>query len=293
MALLLASALLLLAGTIFFYRAYRNTREIQINKINVSSNNGEQSMLSILHLSDLHLENISVSPEQLTEKIKDEPIDMIALTGDFLDRKKTIPKLIPYLKELVKIESRYGIYAVLGNHDYVLADDDLNNLKSVLQEYRVHVMQNESKTITINGKPVNIIGIDDYYTNRSNVPLAFKKTVPGTNIVLTHDPTIVLEMTEYRFDYLMAGHFHGGQICYPKAYHLAKMGDLARNNIIKGLHSHEQSPFYISEGLGQTGLNIRVGSRPEITFHSIPVCSVTSEKTNSMSDTSKAAVAST
>jgi hypothetical protein len=25
-------------------------------------------------------------------------------------------------------------------------------------------------------------------------------------------------------------------------------------------------PFYISEGLGQTGVNIRVGSRPEITL---------------------------
>ncbi|MCY9457309.1 metallophosphoesterase, partial [Bacillus inaquosorum] len=28
-------------------------------------------------------------------------------------------------------------------------------------------------------------------------------------------------------------------------------------------------PFYISEGLGQTGVNIRVGSRPEVTFHQI------------------------
>lgn len=89
------------------------------------------------------------------------------------------------------------------------------------------------------------------------------------NIVLTHDPTLVLEMEGYHFDYLLAGHFHGGQICYPKAYHLAKMGKLARKNIIKGLHMHNDSPFYISEGLGQTGFNIRIGSRPEITFHHI------------------------
>lgn len=90
-------------------------------------------------------------------------------------------------------------------------------------------------------------------------------------IVLTHDPNVVLEMHDYSFDYLMAGHFHGGQICYPKAYHLVKMGKLARKNIIKGLHTHNKKPFYISEGLGQTGINIRVGSRPEITFHNIAI----------------------
>jgi uncharacterized protein len=89
--------------------------------------------------------------------------------------------------------------------------------------------------------------------------------------VLTHDPNIVLHMEDYPFDYLLAGHFHGGQIRYPKAYHLVKMGKLPRLNMIKGLHSHNNSPFYISEGLGQTGVNIRVGSRPEITFHDIAI----------------------
>src|SRR5699024_12289268 len=93
----------------------------------------------------------------------------------------------------------------------------------------------------------------------------------GMNIDITHDPRSVREMEDYRVDYLMAAHFHGGQICYPKAYHLVKMGKLARKNIIKGLHKHNDSPFYISEGLGQTGLNIRVGSRPEITFHDVSV----------------------
>lgn len=47
------------------------------------------------------------------------------------------------------------------------------------------------------------------------------------------------------------------------------MGELARKKIIKGLHYYKGKPFYISEGLVQTGVNIRIGSRPEITFHNI------------------------
>ncbi|QKY69921.1 metallophosphoesterase [Lentibacillus sp. CBA3610] len=256
----------------FLYKAYKNTTDIQINKIQIEPEPADQNpALSILHLSDLHLENISLTPSQLADKLKYEPVDMIALTGDFLDRKRTIPKLLPYLRVLHDMKPAYGIYAVLGNHDYVLKGQDLSDLITTLKQHDVHVLQNESESFSINGHVINVIGIDDDSTNRSNIPLAYKDVNQGTNVVLTHDPNIVLDMQGYTFDYLMAGHFHGGQICYPKAYHLAKMGKLARQNMIKGLHMHNKAPFYISEGLGQTGLNIRIGSRPEITFHQIPI----------------------
>jgi hypothetical protein len=255
------------------YLAYKNTKDIQINKIQIDENeNSENPTLSILHLSDLHLENISVTPEELADKLKHEKPDVIALTGDFLDRKRTIPKLIPYLQVFQDMKPAYGIYAVFGNHDYVLKGNSFLELKNLLLDYDIHVLQNTSRTIKINNQVINIIGVDDYSTNRSDLASAYKHTVPGMNIVLTHDPTVVLKMKDYRFDYLLAGHFHGGQICYPKAYHLVKMGELAKKNIIKGLHMHNSSPFYISEGLGQTGFNIRVGSRPEITFHDVAVC---------------------
>ena len=106
----------------FIKEAYKNTKDIVINKIKVNppSSIGHSPTLNILQLSDLHLENISISPAELYEKLKDEPIDLIALTGDYLDRKRTIPKLVPYLIVLNQLQAKHGIYAVLGNHDYVL-----------------------------------------------------------------------------------------------------------------------------------------------------------------------------
>ncbi|WP_152656633.1 metallophosphoesterase [Oceanobacillus sp. CFH 90083] len=262
--------LLIITCSILIYRAYTNTKDIQIKKIKIETENAlSPASLSILHLSDLHLENISITPPELEKKLKHETPDIIALTGDFLDRKRTIPKLIPYLKVLQKMQPKHGMYAVFGNHDYVLKDTDFRKLKNLLIQFDCHVLQNASQTIKIRGQSVNIIGIDDYSTKRSDLASSFKNIEQGVNLVLTHDPTIVLEMEHYPFDYLLAGHFHGGQICYPKAYHLAKMGKLAQQNIIKGLHMHNNSPFYISEGLGQTGINIRIGSRPEITLHNM------------------------
>lgn len=253
----------------FLARGYKNTKDVALNRVRMCSGKqgGRTQPFKILQLSDLHLENISISPHELYETLKNESIDLIALTGDFLDRKRTIPKLIPYLEVLNDLNSKYGILAVLGNHDYVLRKRNLQRLEEIFASYNCKVLHNESVAIDVHGKTVNIIGIDDFSTGRSDLAASYKEVHNGPILVLTHDPNVVLQMKDYHFDYLLAGHFHGGQICYPKAYHLVKMGKMPRMHMIKGLQMYDQKPFYISEGLGQTGINIRIGSRPEMTIH--------------------------
>ncbi|WP_429743501.1 metallophosphoesterase [Bacillus salipaludis] len=253
----------------FFYKAHKNTKDVVLNNITVSHSKLTDKPLNILHLSDLHLENISISPEELYQTVSHQKIDLIALTGDFLDRKRSIPKLVPYLSALSRLNPRFGMYAVYGNHDYFLKKENFELLKQTLEENGCITLQNQHVSFKVDGEVINIIGIDDHHSNRSNVEESYRNLQDGYNLVLTHDPNVVLKMKNYPYDYLLSGHFHGGQIHWPKPYHLLKMGKLIRMNIVKGLHYHEGKPFYISEGLGQTGVNIRIGSRPEITFHHI------------------------
>lgn len=254
--------------SVLFY-AYLNTKRAVFTRITLPINQSWAGEIKVLHLSDMHMENLSITPEQLFEELKNEEIDLIALTGDYLDRAKSIPKFMEYIKVLKQLPVKHGIYAVFGNHDYVLKKSDFNRLKESMIEEGVHVLINETRQITHAGKTINIVGIDDHHTRRSDVVEAYNQVVDGVVLVLTHDPNIVLKMQGYHYDYLLSGHFHGGQIHYPRAYHLAKMGKLPRMNIIKGLHYHEDKAFYISEGLGQTGFNIRLRSRPEITLHTL------------------------
>ncbi|GAC43318.1 metallophosphoesterase [Paenibacillus popilliae] len=255
------------------YKAHLNTRQVHINKISLESNDTHrpERAIHVLHLSDMHLENISISPNQLFDRLAEEQIDLIALTGDFLDRPRSIPKLVPYLKVLKRLQPTYGMYAVFGNHDYVLKGKNFASLQQTLEQNGCKTLQNENDKIDINGTRLNIIGIDDSSTERSDLFASFQGIEHGYRLVLTHDPNIVLAMRHYRFDYLLSGHFHGGQIHWPKPYHLAAMGELVGMNMIKGLHVYDGKPFYISEGLGQTGVNIRIGSRPEITIHRLPL----------------------
>lgn len=272
--------IILLAG--FIYKAYKNTHRFTVNRIELASeySGRPEKDLHILHLSDMHLEHISVTPNQMYEALKDEKIDLIALTGDFLDRKRSIPKLVPYLQKLNELGAPLGMYAVFGNHDYLLERGDFDGLRRVLHEHGCKTLINETDAVLFDGMRLNIIGIDDYCTGHSDLPASFSGVEEGYRLVLTHDPNVVLEMASYEYDYLLSGHFHGGQIHWPKPYHLASMGSLVRMNMIQGLHRWQGKPFYISEGLGQTGVNLRVGSRPEMTLHRIALSQEAAVKAN-------------
>ncbi|MFJ5760332.1 metallophosphoesterase [Neobacillus sp. NPDC093182] len=277
--MLLFFLILVFLGTLLlFYRAYKNTHKVALNRVKLSTihpNHSQGPQLNILQISDMHLEKISISPEQLYKKLVGEKIDLIALTGDYLDKRRSIPRLIPYLKVLNRLNPRYGMYAVFGNHDYKLKQTDFKSLRSLMEDHGCITLQNENKTIFVEGKPLHIIGIDDFHTKRSDLLSSYAGLNEGYHLVLTHDPNIVLKMGNWSFDYLLSGHFHGGQIYWPKPYHLAKLGrSMMKMDMIKGLHYYEDKPFYISEGLGQTSVNIRVGSRPEITLHQLSINSI-------------------
>lgn len=257
--------------SILLYKGYKNTQQVLVNNVYINHSNEitqpNEDTFRVLHISDMHLENISISPSHLYSLLKEQHIDLIALTGDFLDRKRTIPKLLPYLKVFNKLNPKHGTYAVFGNHDYVLRQPDFLKLKQLLNENGCKTLINENDVLWSNGRKINIIGIDDFSTKRSNINKSYNGLSNGYNLVLTHDPNVVLNMKDVPYDYLLSGHLHGGQIHWPKPYHLIKMGKIVSLNMIKGLHEFEGKSFYISEGLGQTGVNIRFGSRPEITLH--------------------------
>lgn len=273
------------AVAILYLRANRNTHDLQTTFISVSiqasrhvPNPDDFEPMSVLHLSDLHMENLSIDSKRIVDDFSVHNPDLIAITGDLLDRHKNIPKAIAYVETVMKLTPKHGTFVVFGNHDYVLSPPKLAQLKTELERIGCRVLINEHITVNHHGQPVHIIGIDDFATRRSKLARSFKQ-VPdeGARLVLTHDPNIVLHMKDYPYDYLLSGHFHGGQIHWPKPYHLAKMGKLPKLNMVKGLHRVDGRPFYISEGLGQTGLNVRLRSRPEITLHTLACHSALSD----------------
>ncbi|MBD0379236.1 metallophosphoesterase [Paenibacillus sedimenti] len=215
--------------------------------------------LKILQISDLHVERLRISPSRITTIIHNEKPDYIFLTGDFTKIRKSLNKLEKYLRALTICN--VPIYCVLGNHDY--QQKNVMDLIKMLRRYGLHVLRNESVYLD----PFELIGIDDFDSGMSNIEASFKTVDPSrTKVVITHDPNIVLHMNKH-YDYLMAGHLHGKQFNIPFFFRIKDAGKLPRMGIYKGLHKNQYGTYYISKGIGQTGINARFLVRSEMTMH--------------------------
>lgn len=230
------------------------TRWLKVEHVSIPLGLG----VKIFQISDLHMERNRIRWYQVKEKIEQEKPDLLCLTGDFLDTQSSLLRLVPVLRLLQS--TGVPMYAVFGNHDYRLAN--VGSLKELLEEYGVRVLRNE----TVHLPSFQLVGVDDFCTEHHD-ETAFDTVQRGTPvIVMTHDPTVVLEM-KHSFDYLFAGHLHGKQFNIPWLFRWMDMGPLAASGVYQGLHECPLGLFYISKGIGQSGVNYRFFVRSEVTMH--------------------------
>jgi predicted MPP superfamily phosphohydrolase len=215
----------------------------------------------LLQISDMHVERLRIGPQKLLKVIEKEKPDLILFTGDFTKRKKSLPKLALYLKSIAIC--RIPAYAVLGNHDY--QQPDVKKLIELLRWHNIYVLRNES----VNVGDFVLIGIDDYDSGKSDIHKAYRTADPDKKkVIMTHDPNIVLDLKK-KYDYLVSGHLHGKQFNLPFFFKWKDAGPLPAMGIYKGLHRNRYGTYYISKGIGQTGINARLFVRSEITIHEL------------------------
>jgi hypothetical protein len=83
------------------------------------------------------------------------------------------------------------------------------------------------------------------------------------NILLLHYPAWVKKLGGQRFDLLLAGHSHGGQVRLP--FFGALMLAYGVDEYDRGLFQTPNGPLYVNPGLGWFVTRARFGCRPEIT----------------------------
>ncbi len=216
--------------------------------------------VKILQISDLHIERMRIRPERFASLIRRERPDLICLTGDLVDRRLDREKLDRHLAAI----SGHGapVFAVFGNHDY--SADAVEALRDMLGDRGIRALHNECVDM---GRFV-LVGIDDYCTGLAD-PAALGDAAPDQQVVVvTHDPTVAWFM-DRPFSYLMGGHFHGGQFGIPFIFRIMDFGPMARSGVYHGLHRHANGTFYISKGVGQSGINCRFLVRSEVTVHEL------------------------
>jgi predicted MPP superfamily phosphohydrolase len=194
------------------------------------------------------------------EKINSLKADIVVITGDLIDTK--IGSVKEIVMELTNIRSQYGIYYILGNHEYF---HDPLEIISFMKRTNINVLLNES--VVIDELKVNISGVTDIFGYRvdhlePDIDKAFQKCNSGyKTILLAHQPKFIEELKGYKPDLILCGHTHGGQI-WPFD-NLVKL----QQPYVKGLHKLSNgSSIYVNSGIGFWGPPMRLNSQAEIAY---------------------------
>jgi predicted MPP superfamily phosphohydrolase len=217
--------------------------------------------LTILHLSDLHLDSLEEFPDRLAQKVRDLDYDLCVLTGDY--RFRTHGNHDAAMKGLERLcrDIDRDIYAVLGNHDSILMTKPMESLG-------IRLLLNENTRIDRDGDSIYLAGIDDpHYFSADNLEKAYEG-IPddAVSLLLAHSPEIYRHAAYVGFDFMMCGHTHGGQICLPGGMALAYNSSAPRYTGA-GAWSYDLMQGYTSVGTGSSVVPARFNCMPEITLH--------------------------
>ncbi|NLU26361.1 MAG: metallophosphoesterase [Hungateiclostridium thermocellum] len=260
--------LLIILALVYMY--YETTR-LKISRVCFTES---KEPFKIVHMSDLHIKFLNVDINKVVKVLETEKPDLVVLTGDYIDNPKHIPAFIKFLES---IKGNYKICLCFGNHDYKAlknSEDSIQEFKQLIEEKGVSVLLNSSVCIEKGNRKYNVIGIEDLRSKRYDVKkaLAGCNTKGCTNIAISHNPDIILQLPGGSVDYLLCGHFHGGQIWMPfnLEFRILRHEKLTKIGITKGTHKLNNINLHINSGLGNECVPLRLFSPPEISILHLP-----------------------
>lgn len=281
----LSSTAMLIGILIFLILAYaslygRFNYRTENVELKIKNLNTTLDGIRIVQLSDFHLAcfyNHPKSLQKVMKEVNDLKPDLILNTGDFVsfgwqefDKCDTI---------LSKAKSKYGNWAILGNHDFGTYDPnfteaDRNNnvllIRNKILSSGYHVLLDTNNIINIDGVKIGLIGI----TTKGRFPHIFHgdltKAMAGIDrvdlkILLSHDPNQWEEDVEGKtnIDITLSGHTHGMQMgIYTKKFKWSPAKFFYPH--WNGLYRVGNQVHYVNRGLGVLAIPFRIWMPPEI-----------------------------
>lgn len=217
--------------------------------------------LKVVFVSDFHIRpNGQKRLQKIVNLVNKQNSDIVLSGGDFVNgykEKETMP-IEEIVSGLNKIKSKYGLYTVLGNHDW---DFDGVKISKVLQENGIKVLANSNSKIDTSVGTIYIAGVEDLKTRTPDIDKALENTENPT-ILLTHSPD-VFPKVPLGVNLTLAGHVHGGQVRIP-FWGAILIPSKYGNRYSMGLIEETGRKIIVTKGIGTSILPVRFNCPPEI-----------------------------
>lgn len=219
--------------------------------------------MRVVLLSDLHAAGPETTPARLARIVAQvdalQP-DLVLIAGD-IEQERTLSTRTYDAAEatapLAGLRARYGVVAVLGNHDY--SDDGTTDLPPWLARRGITLLRNSA----VRRGPLTIAGADDLYHRKFRGHLLDQATraLPGPTLLLSHTPDVVPFLPNYPL--VLAGHTHCGQIVPPLIGPLTAESALGLRYVC-GLIREPGRDVLVTAGIGTSGVPLRIGAVPDL-----------------------------
>lgn len=217
----------------------------------------------IVQISDSHI-GATMDGDQFLEymeKVNEVKPDIVVVTGDFVDDDTNFEEMRKACTGLGKLQTKYGVYFVYGNHDKGYFDRrDFNDkdLRRELKENKVTILEDESVLVT---DSIYLIGRQDRGTLKRASILDLTKDLDKNKymIVLDHQPNDYDNEAQADVDLVLSGHSHGGQF-----FPLGPLGVVfGFNDAYYGLEKRENTTFIVNSGIGDWAIQFKTGTVSE------------------------------
>jgi predicted MPP superfamily phosphohydrolase len=234
----------------------------------------------IAQISDFHLGSFGDNIEKVEEVVSlvnSQNPDLIVFTGDLVNNLAS--EVDSFISSLSKLKAKYGMYSILGNHDYGeyvhwnSEDEKKQNISQLLkneEEIGFKMLLNSSAKIEKDGKSISLIGVENWglppFPQYGKLDNAIENVGNSEfKILLSHDPTHwdaeVVEKTN--IDLTLSGHTHGAQFGIEIPGWRWSPVNL-RYKQWGGIYKAKKQALNVNTGIGFIGFPGRIGIPPEV-----------------------------
>ena len=181
----------------------------------------------ITQISDIHSGSFDnqTKVQYGVDLVNQQKSDLVLFTGDLVNNRAD--EIKPWIKIFNKIKAEFGVFSILGNHDYgdymrwespAAKRKNMEDLYDAHNEMGWDLLLNESRFIEKDGERLAIIGVENWgsgFKKAGDLNKALNKVSENDfKILLTHDPShweAQVIPHPFKIHLTLSGHTHGMQ----------------------------------------------------------------------------------